>query len=231
MQMDAMFAVSAAAEKAVRLSRYLAVLALVGIVAILAGLAALYFDARAGQREAEQSERNTRVALTKVSEQLDEVRQAYAAGDMRRVGIRLGLAIDKTEELIQRPTAAVAAAPAEVNAAEALAYVRQTPEYDVPKQAGHNQKVYIQFAGSLDRAQITALNSALRDAGWDAQGRSGERLASSAGLNEVRYSGANREAAAALAEAINAAGIAGARVEPKEVGIIKGDTLEAWISN
>ena len=229
---DPAFAITEATARAARQSRYLALLALAGIAAIVIGLAALYFDARAGQREAEQREKDARASLTEVSERLDRVRQAYAAGDMRQVGVRLGLAIDKTEALIDEPTAEVAAAPADLNASQALAYVRETFDYSVPQKAPRfDQKVYIQFAGSLSRAQVSALSKALRDGGWDAQGDSGERIATAEGLNEVRYSGDNGQAAAALAEAINAAGIAGGRVVPKQVRIIRGDTLEAWISN
>jgi hypothetical protein len=98
--------------------------------------------------------------------------------------------------------------------------------------AGKAYDVYIQFAGSITRGKIVSLNQALREAGWDVQGPSGERIATAAGFNEVRYaSAADAEAARALASALNMTGIAGRPVEARELGMIRPGTLEVWVSN
>lgn len=98
--------------------------------------------------------------------------------------------------------------------------------------AGSAYEVYIQFAGGIARGEVVDLNHALRESGWNVQGPSGERIATAAGLNEVRYSrDADAEAAQALASALTQAGIAGRRVQARQLAIIEPDTLEVWISN
>lgn len=96
----------------------------------------------------------------------------------------------------------------------------------------HRQPVYIQFAGSFTREQITDLNARLRDAGWNVQSKSGERVGAARRLNEVRFAGQNGAAADDLAKAISMSGIdIGASVEPKPFPIIGERNLELWISN
>lgn len=97
------------------------------------------------------------------------------------------------------------------------------------EKSSYPQKVFLQFAGDLSRAQITALNEALRKAGWLIQGKSGERTSSAAGLSEVRYAGNNREAAQALADALNQTGMGFRNVVIKFNSSI-GNNLEVWIS-
>ena len=93
------------------------------------------------------------------------------------------------------------------------------------------QRVFIQFAGVLTREQITSLNTGLRIAGWNAQGGSGERIGIASGLNEVRYSGENREAAQQLADSINSSGLPLAKkVGIRQIKIIGPNDLEVWIS-
>jgi predicted acylesterase/phospholipase RssA len=93
------------------------------------------------------------------------------------------------------------------------------------------QRIFIQFAGVLTRDQIISLNTELRSNKWNAQGSSGERIASAFGLNEVRYSGTNGQAARDLADAINKSGLPLAKtIGIKEVGIIGPNDLEVWIS-
>ncbi len=95
----------------------------------------------------------------------------------------------------------------------------------------YSQRVFIQFAGVLTREQITSLNIGLRNAGWDTQGGSGERIAMASGLNEVRYSGKNDTAAQDLADAINGSGLRFAKkVGIQRVSIIGPNDLEVWIS-
>ena len=98
------------------------------------------------------------------------------------------------------------------------------------EETRYQQAVYIQFAGALTRAQITALNQSLKQAGWDAQSSSGERTPAATGLNEVRYSGGNGAAARQLAVALNASGLLPKPVVAKENSRIGTNTLEAWIS-
>jgi predicted acylesterase/phospholipase RssA len=100
-----------------------------------------------------------------------------------------------------------------------------------PPPAVHGQKVYIQFAGLITRETITNLNSKLKSVGWLAQSTSGERLAQAYGRNEVRYSGANEQAANELRDAINASGLMTNRVVARRNNIIGPNDLEVWISN
>ena len=62
------------------------------------------------------------------------------------------------------------------------------------------------------------------------QGPGGEWLAAADGLNEVRYSGGNEAAAAALAAATNEAKITARPVRPRKLDIIRSGVLEVWIS-
>lgn len=92
-------------------------------------------------------------------------------------------------------------------------------------------KVFIQFAGLMARDEVTKLNQSLSAGGWKVQGGSGQRVASAAGLNEVRYSSNDAsKAAQALADAITNTKITSSPVSIRQVGIIKQGTLEVWIS-
>lgn len=107
------------------------------------------------------------------------------------------------------------------------------PVKPAPPQTSYKQKVYIQFAGTFTREQITDFNGSLQAAGWNAQGKSGERLSSAAGLNEIRYKRGNAEAEAAaraLRTAIVATGVVPV-LDVKPLPIIQRDVLEIWISN
>lgn len=100
-----------------------------------------------------------------------------------------------------------------------------------PASPAVNLPVYVQFAGGLTGDQVVALNKDLRRSGWNMQGASGERIASARGLNEVRYAGANRQAAERLADAINDANITSRPVIAREVRIVGDRNLEVWISS
>ncbi len=94
-----------------------------------------------------------------------------------------------------------------------------------------SHKVFIHFAGVIRREDIVSLASGLRSAGWAVNGRDGERLSVAQGLNEVRYSlESNKPFAEALARTITETGITSRAVETKQLGIIRPDTLEVWIS-
>jgi len=110
--------------------------------------------------------------------------------------------------------------------------IPQSEQVEVPAQrVDYAERVYIQFAGSLTRDQIVSLNQALRENGWNVQGPSGERITSAAGYNEVRYGGNNQEAAARLAGAISAAGIASRPLRATRADIVGPRNLEVWMSN
>lgn len=70
-------------------------------------------------------------------------------------------------------------------------------------------RVFVQFAGAVAREDVAAASRALLDAGWDVPNaeRGGERTASAAGLNEIRYFNAG-DANAALELARSFAGSA-----------------------
>lgn len=99
-------------------------------------------------------------------------------------------------------------------------------------QAANTQRVFIHFAGTITREQITALAGTLRAGGWRVQGESGQRIPNATGYNEVRYSAeTDRAAAEALAAALTRAAVAGAPVRTNRLSIIRPGVLEVWISN
>jgi hypothetical protein len=151
---------------------------------------------------------------------LDQVRGALRRGDIALAQQLLDIATSEVRDATRRPTG-VEARPADTTPVQIDQQRRERP-----------QLVFIQFAGSIPRERIVALNRALRAAGWRTQGASGERTPAALGVNEVRYNPADgSEAAEALANAVNQAGIGNRRVEVQPVGIIGRGTLEVWISN
>lgn len=183
-----------------------------------------YRDAKAAEQAAEDLARTQREELlnTKIAE-LNRANNAMEQGDFvsaRRIVLN---AIGKSdiEQRAIRQEAAAAPAATPIPAAVDL----QTPQVDYP------QPVYIQFAGRITRQQIVALNSALRANGWKVDGPSGERIATAAGLNEVRFAGDNRRAAEELAAAITSAGVGASTVRVRQTDIVGPLNLEVWISN
>lgn len=161
------------------------------------------------------------------------------AGDLERIRAVLAGAIKSAEKVAEASAVAKtgddasqsAAVIAPVSSEEADRVINETPSFEIaPSPVPYPQEVYIQFAGSLTRAQITALNAALRGAGWRVQGKSGERTPSALRFNEVRYSGESLPAAEALAAAINSSRIVPTTVQPKRVAAIGANHLEIWIS-
>lgn len=141
--------------------------------------------------------------------------------------IRKKLGILKEQPRTDYQTATEQAAPPAPTAPVVTAPVQEAPLPSV----SYPQKIYIQFAGTLTREQIVGLNANLKAAGWNVQGKSGERLSSAAGLHEIRYSGNNEAAARALAETIDRTRLIPGTVTTRPLSIIEKDVLELWMSN
>lgn len=183
-------------------------------------------QALAQEREAVRSRS---AAVNTLERQLDGIRQSLAAGDREESRKGVAIALETSQQLGNNPTAQIIATPRPISATEVDRIIEGSPTLPSLGETQHRQPVYIQFAGVLTRAQITALNQALKDAGWRVQGTSGERTPAAFRLNEVRFAGDNAEAAADLADALNRSGIVAARVQPRRFPI--GNTnLEVWIS-
>lgn len=89
--------------------------------------------------------------------------------------------------------------------------------------------VYIQFAGYVRNPTITDLAKNLLSQGWKVPPQ--ERIATAAGLNEVRYRSEKEKAAAELLAAeANKAQPALKKLRIRQVSIIKEGTLEIWVS-
>lgn len=88
--------------------------------------------------------------------------------------------------------------------------------------------VYTQFAG-YQRPAVQRISEFLKSKGWQVPGE--ERKAEASGLSEVRYrNSADRPAAELLASEIMASGISERRVSVRQLGIIRPNQLEVWIS-
>lgn len=155
----------------------------------------------------------------------DEIWDAYSRGDAEKVASLLGREGRKSNPFTDAEPDGARPAPPPPPTAPAAGGEPALPA------AAYRQKVYIQFAGSLKREQIVALNRRLAQAGWAVQGSSGERIGTAAGRHEIRYSADNRAAAEALARAIDDAAIIRAPVTTRALPIISRDVLEIWISN
>lgn len=169
----------------------------------------------------------------KLGNQVDAAGRAFS--DLQDICLERGR-ICKPEDY-NKVAVALGRAVREVGDAANIVPQRSTPqegdrsETVLSLPTKYPQRVFIQFAGVLTREQITSLNTELRNTGWNTQGRSGERIATAFGLNEVRYAGENGQAAQGLADAINQAGIPLAkRVGIHRVSIIGTNNLEVWIS-
>lgn len=186
-----------------------------------------YYQARTARAAAVAARE---VAINTIEKQLDQVRLAALDGDLVRIRNVLAIVITTTQDLGNTAAAEVATVAPTIDQAQVQTIIAGAPALPAVRETRYQQAVYIQFAGVLTRAQITALNQSLRSAGWHAQGGSGERTPSAAGLNEVRYSGSNGEAARQLAAALDASGLLSKPVVAKENSRIGASTLEVWIS-
>ncbi len=161
--------------------------------------------------------------LLEQEQKLAAVSEALSRNEVDRARSILAVTISETQAQQEKVAAELAHEPAVIASPVAVSAGSQRVAYPMP--------VYIQFAGSLTREQIVALNASLRRNGWNTQSRSGERIPRAAGLNEVRYAGDNAAAAQQLADAINVAQITAARVVAKPVPVVGPRNLEVWISN
>jgi HAMP domain-containing protein len=222
--------IAQALQQAKQATRGSSVIFLVALVAILVSLAVFTAIINEQRRDAEDRAVRFEKQANDAARVLETARTAYERGDMDSVGTLLNAALRRTEILAQsvasqQPdrTPPAAAVPLEGSQQPLPQLTAARPNW--------NQQVYIQFAGLIAREEIRELNTALAKAGWRVEGRSGERTGNAEGLNEIRYSAnANKEAAQALAEAINSSGVAGRPVVARQVDIIKPNYLEVWIS-
>lgn len=202
-----------------------------GLLAVVLGLAVLTVQLNRMRADAVTRADAATAAFNENARILSQAKAALAAGDRSTLSRLLNVAAIEAERAAEGaalPTGAatdvrVATGPAQASA-EAFA--------PLPADAAFTQKVFIHFAGLIQRSDVAAVNQALKTAGWNMQGADGERIGTAAGLNEVRFSTeADRPAAEALARALTAARLGGSPVTTKQMRIIHPGTLEAWISN
>lgn len=244
---EQLLATIAKAEAAARRSRPLLLIGLLLLVAAFVSLSVYLNNARdAAERArdaavAESLEKSG--AANAAANALEAALLALQGGDGETAREIMRQALKKQEKVAGSPLPAEAAdirqstAPIPVAQPEVASVLQQAaaeesgislPAYP----AGKAYKAYIQFAGNITRGDIVALSHALREAGWNVQGPSGERIGTAANLNEVRYSrDEDAEAARALALGITRTGIAGQPVKPRQLSIVTPGTLEVWISN
>lgn len=181
--------------------------------------------------EADRAARQAQSNKQTLAQYIRPIQQAYARGDepALRVAIAKAMTIAEASRLDENLN--IGSLKVDLSPGRVERIVESQAEAAAPGQAAaHPERVFIQFAGSLTRERIVALNRGLKEKGWLTQGASGERVASAAGLREVRYSGDNGKAAEELAAAITATGIVG-EVTAKANPIIGANDLEVWISN
>jgi hypothetical protein len=96
-----------------------------------------------------------------------------------------------------------------------------------------NYQVFVQFAGILSRDNVREMMQSLAAEGWKVQGveGGGQRTATAAGYNEIRYSsGADATAAKALAASIQSTNIVASKITTARVQQVEPGTLEVYIS-
>jgi predicted chitinase len=94
-------------------------------------------------------------------------------------------------------------------------------------------RVFVQFAGSIERPDVRNMMLVLREAEWGVQGAEGggERRATAAGTSEVRFGREqDRNAAEALAVQVQSRNVSGRPVKAVLNPSIAPSTLEVWIS-
>lgn len=226
------------------------VLAIWAVIAIVAGaIVSLGWNAYANnqaqaaladeKRKADEAERKANSAelaaqkdeANRTSNELEAVRRAVAAGNIPAARRLLAVAVVQSEKLAASTSVVTRPTPISLNQRQVDQVIDEKPSFIIaPAGEQRDQRVFIQFAGILTRAQITALNQGLKGAGWRVQGGSGERTPKASGLNQVRYAEGNEAAAQDLADALNRSGIVpGKTIKPQRLDIV-GPNLEAWIS-
>ncbi len=225
-------------------------LALLVAGAVKIGLRAA--ETAAARRDEQQAIRNENKAIRDENKKkaaeafrqqnyLAKADRELASGDVAAARQTLLRASNRTEQTATQAIATAAAAEAKLTATPAAAKVPPManlstslpkpgmPAAEASGREEHNQQVYIQFAGALTRQQIKALNQALKNGGWNAQGPSGERTPLARGKHEVRYSGNNLAAAQDLAATVNKTGITPQTITPNVNTSIGSNVLEIWI--
>ncbi|RJF87980.1 hypothetical protein D3874_13905 [Oleomonas cavernae] len=94
-------------------------------------------------------------------------------------------------------------------------------------------RVFVQFAGSIDRDKIREMMRSLSDLGWNVQGTAagGERTEAALGTGEVRYSRTkDKRAAEELARQVQQQGVTMRDIKAVLVSSIHLGTLEVWVS-
>lgn len=93
-------------------------------------------------------------------------------------------------------------------------------------------KVFVQFAGVLQRDSVRAMMQQLKDQGWNVQGVSGggQRTAAAAGLSEIRYPPGSEAAAKALAAVVESSKLSARPLGVAANGSLDSSNLEVWIS-
>lgn len=226
-------------------------LLVLGLVAIVVGLLVLTFQldhqrqraeasasaatleaaqARQARQVAEQARRATEAAFNDNARILGQAKEALRLGQRERLAQVLEVGLAEAETDAQGVRRGTDGQSAPVPPADA---VRPARTFDLPAATRpYRQRVFLQFAGLINRPDVAALNRALAAGGWNVQGRDGERTGRAAGLNEVRYSAEeDRDAATELARVLTAARLGSRGVVARAVSVIVPGTLEVWISN
>lgn len=212
--------------------RTVVVLLLLGIVlpvaAVSSGITALTNRARAEERKLQLKKQDH--LIKQYSAVYRDIGDAISSNDIPRakgiISAKTGFLFDQTVKA-QEKLADIVTEQGDLSSSSSGSVSGVTPT----KVAFH-QRVYIQFAGSYTRAQITSLNAALRDAGWDMQSASGERTENARAVNQVRFGPGGERAAAELANAINSSSVRpGTPLKPVPVAIVGTGKLEVWMSN
>lgn len=231
---EALSALSARLEKSQRRSLPLLVAGLLLVIGGLLLLTVQLSQQRDAAKDALIAEAEARQAATKAAnasaQNLLEARVALAEGrtaDLKRI-LEQG---ERNAEANAQAAALPSVSAADVSLPPISAVTASRTFMASSADPTFTQKVFIQFAGLIQRADVAAVNRALRSAGWKTQGASGERIGTAAGLNEVRFSSeADRLAAEALAKALTEAGLGDRPVIATRNPTIRPGTLEAWIS-
>lgn len=245
-------------ERTERMTRVGRPLLVIGIIAVVAALLvlSLYLNnlrevAEQKRVVAEAARDQTADLANSTAATLEAVKFALEDGDIEQARELLDISIVQQEEAAEQSSAALTdpvartaghdshtvrvpttqLAPQVERALETKASTSETAVFTPAPQRYSDNLVYVHFAGALERTEIIDLQIGLKNAGWNVQGTSGERVKVAPRDNEVRYNPQDgASAATALAKAINAQGNLDRPVVPKEVPIVRRGVLEVWLS-
>lgn len=220
-------------------SRRRAPLLVLAVVAVLAGLIILTVqatreaDAARKARDIAVQERDQNIASQQeVAAKFARAQAAFQAKDSALLATILADgridAVTQAQSLQDAPVLTPDAAPTATPGPSAPVNVATAPA------VAQGRKVFFQFAGSVQRADVIVLIQALRGAGWNVIGTSGEdvnRIRGADKLQQVRYhDAADLPAAKALADALTATRPGKPAIKPVPYTGIYAGTLEVWIS-